>query len=223
MYKNWISALSALALVTITGLAGGQEWDAPSAQPASSASAPATERDASGTLLLGCSGLSVEVAQSSAPIPIGNAVLEASGLIGMPCAEVLRLLLDNGRISPADIEASSHLVVNNTPREGGDDDTVDVPDCIIWDIDTGTVSAQLACDVRNAGLIEAQRSAPGGLSDLVGMPCVDALDALGGLPNVLRSSAGRPAVVPRQENARGNVRANPIPGSLLVYQLQLYL
>lgn len=220
MYRDGMLALLFWGLVLGT-VAGARAWGA-SSEPPPSAAPPPTERAAGGTLLLGCSGLSVEVAQSSAPIPLGNAVLEASGLIGMGCAEALQLLLDHGRISAADIEGSSHLVINNTPTAGGDDDDVDVPDCIIWDIDTGTLS-QLACDLRNAGVIEAHRTALGGVSSLVGMRCVEALDALGGLQNVRRTSAVRRAVMAPRASGRGNGQSARIPGSLLVYQLPLYL
>ena len=119
-----------------------------------------------GVLLLGCvaepeGGSTVTFAESSSPIPLNGTVISAERFMGESCAAVLRQLLDNERVSTADIAASSHVVLT-TPRqvltqsEDGDEDCC--PDCIIWDIDTANVYSQLTCDPLGAMAVVGQES-----------------------------------------------------------------
>ena len=191
---------------------------------------------ADNTLLFGCSvmsggaGVEVVFADASAPIPLkdGSTILP-SNLVGTRCADLIRLLLDNALIDRDQLAATSHLVINTEtkeadPRSASD---ADVPDCIIWDIDTANLPArlmQLVCDVASDRTIVAQESSaspsfPAAAKNYVGWNCVDALDDLGGLSNVIRSSVIRPRQAPLRQKQTKTLA--PRPGSIMFYQMTL--
>ena len=180
-------------------------------------------------LLLGCAedpegGSTVVLAESSEPIVLDGTLVLADDLLGQRCAAVLRRLLDNELVTTADIADSGHLVLTAPKRDDsardGDDD-VCCPDCLIWDYDTAGAYVQLTCDLLGSMTIVGQdsaasASAPGLLRDYVGRPCVEALAALGGLANLVRSSV---APAPRDQSTKRR-RATPRV-SVLTYQLAL--
>jgi hypothetical protein len=131
--------------------------------------------------------IEVVFADSDQPIPLADQlILLPSSLVGMRCAAAIRLLLDNDLIETDQLGASSHLVIHHERSRGDDDDgTIDVPDCIIWCIDTGSAFLQLVCDAAENPLVVAQETAMGPEAstlpkNYVGWRCVDALADLGG-------------------------------------------
>ena len=190
--------------------------------------APSSAQDA--TLLVGCQvmlgggGVEVVFADSSAPIPAADGVpAPASSLVGLRCPTAMQRLLDDGLISPDQLAASANLVINSERRtreqDGG---TTDIPDCIIWDIDSADVTRmQLVCDPTRANRIVVQDSANGRTKNYIGWKCADALADLGGLANVARTSVIRPPQAPIR--VRSSNTLPPQPGSIFFYQLTLNL
>lgn len=184
------------------------------------------------TLLFGChvmpggGGVEVVFADSSAPIPTadGNR-LPASSLVGKRCPDAIGLLLDNGLIDRDQLGASAHLVINSERRASdGGGDGIDIPDCIIWNIDGAEVTRmQLVCDPTSDNRIVVQEagttSSP--VKSYLGWSCVDALADLGGLSNVVRTSVIRPAQAPLR--VRSSNRIPFQPGSIIFYQFALQL
>ena len=178
------------------------------------------------TLLFGCQvlprggGVEVVFAESSAPIPLPDgSLVPSSALVGRRCSAVIEMFSAQELIDGDQLTASANLVIHSERRQLRDGIDADVPDCIIWDIDTANVAGQLICDIAAGEGIVAQESAAS-VKNYVGWKCADALADLGGLAAVARSSVVRPPQAPIR------VRSNRLPsqsGSVLFYQLTLNL
>jgi|GEM_PF-1621522 len=198
--------------------------------------APASAQEA--TLLFGCQvmpgggGIEVVFADSSAPIRTADgARLPASSLVGKRCPDAIGLLLDSDLIDREQLAASQHLVIHSERQANRDGDDTDIPDYIIWDIDSAEVTRmQLVCDPSGDNRIVVQESGAtsGPVKNYLGWTCVDALADLGGLSNVVRTSVIRPAQAPIR-TTRTPIRtrsAHRIPfqdGSIIFYQFALRL
>ncbi|MDH3948641.1 MAG: hypothetical protein OEU74_06745 [Gammaproteobacteria bacterium] len=179
-------------------------------------------------LLLGCEengdgGATVILSQGTSRFRLRDgSVVQPDDLVGMRCVAALRLLLDNNLVKADDIGASSHLVISSTQ---GDGPGTDVPDCIIWNIDSANVTRQLTCDPLRGAVIVGEDSAfSGGSStepqDFIGRRCADALSDLGGLSNVIRSSIARPPAP--GSDFTNDLAGTTLPaGSVLFYQMDL--
>lgn len=199
--------------------------------------APASAQEA--TLLFGCQvvpggGVEVVFADASAPIPTAGGGLPASSLVGKSCPDVIGALLDNDLIDRDQLAASDYLVIHSERQatgDGGDEGGTNIPDCIIWDIDSADVATiQLVCDPSGDNRIVVQESGAtsGPVKNYLGWTCVDALADLGGLANVVRTSVIRPAQAPIR-STRTPIRTrstNRLPfqdSSITFYQFSLEL
>jgi len=200
------------------------------------AAAPASAQEEA-TLLFGCQvmpgggGIEVVFADASAPIPTADgARLPASALVGERCPDVIGALRENDLIDRDQLAATGYLVIHSE-RQGSDDGGdggsgggTNIPDCIIWDIDSADVTRmQLVCDPSGDNRIVVQESGTTTrpVKNYLGWSCVDALADLGGLSNVVRTSVIRPAQAPIRTRATNRIPAQD--GSITFYQFALRL